>query len=625
MKVDQNIRVLLTSELLNLDPRIIDKQTVLFEVLFEVSLFRLSYPSTIEEISREVNVLVKQENFQKSENYDKIVQECLKNGTICKNGDKYELSEVRKKKFKELFSHMDSIFKVTKRGLIDSIEIETSAPLEIIISDDVFTTIMRLLTEEVYEYSIQLARNNLTIEEMIIRLESSEPSLKIENAIGKIIPNDRKLLKNQIIEGIRNYFKLLPNELKELLNFINSNLIINQILNLDPTLINLQKEWFSKRRIYLDTNVILSLFLEAHPDHSVVSEIINSSKELGVQLFISPATLIEINSQVDRARKNYHLLESNRITPLIASRGDDVILATFINLRRKQPSIEWNSFITPFNSFEEILLQNSILVENEGFSECKNNTKADPIRKAIKDSKSPLISPKVIEHDTLNFLLICQLRQTYLPDARGQVVWLLTLDRSLRNAQRILKGSGIIENPYCMQITDWGEIVLPLQSIHGFKFPDFIGYLAQARLGAFGEPDVIQLDFVETIRDAVIDVDRLWKLAPNQVNDVITKLQTSREARSLLVSPEEQMAEDEHKSKQLQFDAILDNAIQETDPLERLKDEYDKKLLILNIKIEVKDQELQETKQQLENTMVNKIKRLFSKFINLFQKRRKTN
>ena len=614
MESKQDIRVLLTTELLNLNPRIIDKRTVLFEVLIEVALYRLRYPSTIEEISDEVNNIVRQTDFQKSIDVKKIIQALLTK-TIKQNNNRFELNDSRKSEFDEIFLKMDSIEEEVKNGLLKSIETEAGEPIDEKTFEEIYSITIKRLTQEVYEYSIQLARENFTIDKLINQLDSSEPNNELDEDLGKIIPNDRQLLRRKIIGGISNFFMDLPDSLRKLLHFIHSSIIINQILNLDPILINTQKEWFSRRRIYLDTNVVLSFFFEAHPTHCVVQEIIQISKDLGVQLFISPATLKELNSQVEKAKRNFHLLDLKKINFFIASRGDDVILATFVNLLRKQPSIQWNSFISPFENFEEVLLHNDILTEQEGFIDCQSSVKKSSIRKSIKESKSPYVNINVIEHDTLNFLLICFLRQKYEPDTRGQVIWLLTLDRSLKTAQRILKGKGIIKNPYCMQISDWGEIVFPIQSILGYKFPDFIGYLAQSRLGIFGEPETVQLDFIETIRDAEIDVDRLWKLPPQQVFDVLTSLQTDREARLLLTQNEKRL-EKEEKKKQLEFNSILDKAINKTDPIHKLKDDYDREVSILQKKLNQSNEELQAMRKQRENSLSYKLKRFFRRIIN---------
>ena len=614
MENEQDIRILLTSELLNLNPRIIDKRTVLCEVLIEVALYRLGYPATNNKISDEVNNLVKQVDFQKPIDVEKIISGCI-NKTIIRRNDKFELSNKRKKEFDEVFFRMDLTLTEVKDGLIKSIETEIGDPIDNKLFEEIYSLLTRLLTQEIYEYSIQLARGNLTIEEMIIQLDSSEPNNTLSKELDNLVPNKRQLLKSQIIGGISNYFIELPDALRKMLHFIHSNIIINQILNLDPSLVKIQKEWFSKRRIYLDTNVVLSFFFESHPTHQVVCEIIKASKDLNVQLFISPATLKELNGQVEKAKNNYRLLQQKRITTFIASKGDDVILATFVNLWKRQPSIQWKSYISPFDNFEEILLHKDILTEKEGVIECQDDGKKQSIKKSIEESKSPFVSQNVIEHDTLNFLLICYLRQKYLPDTRGQVIWLLTLDRSLKKAQRILMGSGIINNPYCMQISDWGEIVLPVQSVSGYKFPDFIGYLAQARLGALADPEMIQLDFIETIRDAEIDIDRLWELPPNQVVTVLTSLQTDREARLLLTQNEKRL-EKEEKKKQLEFNSILDKAINETDPIHKLRDDYDREISILQKKLNQSNEKLQAMRKQRENSLSYKLINFFSRIIN---------
>ena len=204
------------------------------------------------------------------------------------------------------------------------------------------------------------------------------------------------------------------------------------------------------------------------------------------------------------------------------------------------------------------------------------------------------MSENVIEHDSVNCALISLLREVYPPDERGQVVWLLTLDRSLRASQKRLHASEVISGPYCVQAQEWGEIVLPAQSLLGFVFDDFIGHLAQAKLGAIADPQVVQLDFLETIQDAGVDVDRLLRLHPDQVRATLVRLQTSREARTLVTSAVETEDESQKQAYQQRMQLMVDEAVEETDPVRCLKEEYDRKINLLRQRLEERNRKIAE-------------------------------
>jgi len=599
MTVDAETRTILTAALLHLDPRIVDKRTALNTVLIEVGLFAARKACTAEEILEEIDRIVGQKGFLDQNECARAIDDCVGRSTVQLDGVSYSLAEERTSILSDAFHASDRVMDRVKNGLRGSIEYETGEPISNDTASNIFESVRRIITEEVYEFSLQLARQNLTIERMVLSLEEADPIKRIEEGLSEILPEGRELLRKRTLGGIINYFRELPPDLQAMLRLIHHNVLINQILNLDPSMIQLQKDWFARRRVYLDTNVVLGYVFEAQKRHKVVEEVILVSKKLGTQLLISPATFDELSGQVDRAKRNHKLTEKLPIMRVLASDGDDAILATFLQLQRQEPSIQWEAFISPFENLEETLFQYGILIEDEGYEEASGHPSLEAIRRAVVDAKPWFVSENVIQHDTLNCALIMQLRDTYPADERGQIVWLLTIDTSLRKAQRVLYGSGHLKLPYCIQAADWGEIVLPAQNLPEFVFEDFIGYLAQARLGAIAEPEVVQLDFLETIHDAVVDVERLWMLHPDQVRDVMVTMQASREARSVLSSVTQAEEDKERKSLQLQFQSLVDQAIDETDPVKKVTEKYDRKIGMLERRLQFSDEKIARLNERL--------------------------
>jgi hypothetical protein len=624
MTENQEIHDLLTYSLMNLDPRISDKRTVLICILVELSLFISKYSLTKEEILQEANRLVSQTNFLCESDCTQAIEECVKKRTVMLLENKYELSPARKEMLNKAQTNFRENLSQVENRLRDSIEFELGVPLDGELSSKIFIIIQKVVTSEIYDFSIHLARSQFSLENMVEQLESSEPIQKISYELEKILPEDRSLLKAKIIGGIINYYKTMPPELFTCLKIIHYDVLLNQILNLDPTIVRLQKEAFSKRKIYLDTNVVLSYFCEGHNRHSVVREIIDASKKIGVQFFISPITLTEINRQVDKAERNFLLLKRNRLAMRVANNGDDAILSTYLKIKRNQPSLEWELFITPFRNMEEMIFSSDFLVEEEGFEEIKKIGEDPIIRKAIADSKPLNVHEKVIEHDTLNFSLILYLREKYPPDLNGQKIWLLTIDHTLKKAQRILYGAKIISCVYCMQISEWGEIVIPLQAIVGLEFNDFIGYLAQARLGAIADPEIIQLDFLETIQDAPVDVDRLLKLSSTQVRSTLVKLQTDRETRITLTRIKNPKNDEEKQQLQLEFDSKLSQILDETDPSKIIIDQLNKKLELFSKKFEMQEGQITVLSRELSMVKRSFIYRFIFWIINIFKKETKS-
>jgi predicted nucleic acid-binding protein len=602
MNVDPKVRELLTCALLHLDPRIVDKRVALNSVLVEVALLTANRPCSLEELRAEIDKVVNQGDFLHEEDLRHAVEDCTSRRTVVLHDEKYELSTGRSRTLQEAFLCADETRRRVCDGLIVDIELEISRPLSSGQAPAICESIERALAARVYDLSLQLARQNLIMEEMLLQLEAVEALEDLERTLDEHFPPERQLLRQQIKRGIKNYFQDFPPELEKMLRLIHHNVLINQILNLDPSMVRMQREWFSRRRLYLDTNAVLAYIFEGQLLHSVVLEVIQATANLGAQLLISPVTLEEVSGQVSRAKQNHFRYERDPFVKRMAASGDDAILATFAQLKRNQPSLEWEAFIAPFDALPETLLDYNVLVESEGFERARNADKLPQIRRGIADAKPPGVSENVIEHDSLNCALISLLREEiYPPDERGQTVWLLTIDSSLRTSQKRLLASEVISSPYCAQAQEWGEIVLPAQSLLGFVFDDFIGYLAQTKLGAIADPQIVQIDFLETIQDAGVEVDRLLRLHPDQVRATLVRLQTSREARALVKGAVETEDESQKQTYQQQMQLMVDEIVEETDPVRCLKEEYDRKINLLRQRLEERDHKIAELDARVAN------------------------
>ncbi len=619
MGVNSETRNLITCALLHLDPRISDKRAALNSILIEVSLFNFENPCSFDEIKNQIDTLVNQNNFLGDEVIRNSIEDCVKRKSVTDTEGNYLLSDKRRNSLQEAFTSSENNFQQVTKGLTERIELEINENLPADYPTKIAHIVRRVVAEEVYEFSIQLARENLTIEEMIFRLEESNPIKNIEDSLIEFLPQKRELFRKKIIGGIVDYFRDLPVELQEMLRLIHFNVLINQILGLDPSMVKMLRDFFSKRRLYLDTNVVLSYIFEGQLMHPIVLEVIQSTLDLQIQLLISPITLDEVRNQIGRSKKNYRLSQRIPIVELLAHSGDDAILATFSRLKHKQPSLRWDTFIQPFESLDETLLSYNILVEDKCFEDVPNHENFDAIRNRILESKPPYASESVINHDTSNCILIFLLRKVLPPDERGHIVWLMTIDRTLRHSQKRLVSSKLIPDPYCMQASDWGDIVLPAQSLLGFVFNDFIGYLAQSRLGAVVDSEFIHLNFLETIHDAEFDIDRLLILHPDQVKAILSSLQTNREAKSLLQDVLQEEDPGVKKALLLQFDELFNQAIEDTDPVKSIKEEKDQIINLLETRVENLTDSVRELSVRVEEAESTWEYRLSSWFKNLFK------
>lgn len=621
MTTDPQTRNLLTCALLHLDHRIVDKRLALHGLLVEVGLYSSDHPCTFEQLQVSIDQIVGQRRFLEDSELHAAIKDCSSRQTVTTIDDKYELAQSAKDATNAAFQEADAVRQRVFKGLIESIELEVGKNLDPPLDREIYEFIERILASEIYELSIHLAREKVTMEDMLLRLDSVDPFQGLDPILDAHISTERELLREQIRFGIRNYFRSLNTDLQSFLRIIHHSVLINQILNLDPLMVHAQRKWFSNRRLYLDTNVVLSYLFEGQLLHPIVKEVIDATRNLDVQLFISPITLNELAGQVERARHNFKKLKDNPLVQRMAAIGDDAILATFIKVKRQQTSLEWGSFIAQFEKLEATLFDYGILTEEEGFEEALSFDAVDGIRKVVADVKGDK-GDSVIDHDTLNCALVAHLRSKYPPDERGHQVWLLTIDRSLGRVQKILLGANTIDGPYCMQVEDWGEIALPAQSILEFIFDDFIGYLAQAKLGALADQQIVQLNFLETIQNAKVDVDRLLHSDPENVRAALVKLQVDQETRRALIGAMKAVDPGEKLMHQNQFDLKVEEALEKTDPVEQVKQDLGKRLDLLNMRLEDRDQTISRLQDSLQEVEANPGFRLFKWISGLFVKRK---
>jgi len=579
-----------------------NKRLELYRIFVELVLLESPGALAPERIRESIDDIAGQRDFMSAEEVTQAIGLGTRRGTIQPANGEYVLVDQRRN---EVQAAVDADLENRERfrkGLIESMEIEIGEALESEVADAVCDLVDRMIRSIIYENSLRIARELVTIEGALMDLEGIDAWSEFEAAVNKWLPPDRSLIRSQVKAGVQSYFRAMPDVVRSYLRSAHCALVLNQMLSLDPRTQALQQAWFAARRFYLDTNVVLAYLFEGQQMHDVVKEVLDATRRLRVQLFVSPITLEELKGQVRRAKSNYRWWTDDPLVKRMALTGDDAILATYLRLRRKQPSLEWEAFIATLGNMEDLIFdQAGVLVEEEGFEEAKESDKLDRIRSVVSSAKAWSKSERVVEHDALNCCLIYNLRSNCGPDERGQRLWLLTMDWTLGQTQRDLVGSGDFSNPYCMSIDQWGTIVIPAERALGFELEDFMTYLAQSRLGALPEPDYVQLDFLETIRDAPLDVDRLMVLPVDHARRAIICLQKDREARSLLEESAQVVDEDRKAELQAQLDQRLEDAVEETDPLRELRQDLEGRIRVLRKEIEARDRRIEELEAYVES------------------------
>jgi hypothetical protein len=180
---------------------------------------------------------------------------------------------------------------------------------------------------------------------------------------------------DHIANGVRRFLGSLDEQCHRYLATLHHKAFVRQILNFDPHLHAVQKESLGQTRLYLDTNVVIDYILEEHEQHGPTSDVLEASLRLGMQLFVSPATLTELERQLEAADLNRKIVDDPTLEAIIAPAdgglGSCPFLGAYLRKHRQHPGLTWEGFSAPYRDMEAYLLAKHVVVEAEEFGGVK--------------------------------------------------------------------------------------------------------------------------------------------------------------------------------------------------------------------------------------------------------------
>ncbi|MGH2612455.1 MAG: hypothetical protein ACRDFB_05340 [Rhabdochlamydiaceae bacterium] len=141
-----------------------------------------------------------------------------------------------------------------------------------------------------------------------------------------------------------------------------------QILNVDPLLRQMQEDSWSKKRIYLDTNIIINLLFVNNKRAEAVKTLIDNTKQLNVNLLITQKTLSEYNGWLENKKgkyKKFKLPYADLATALgEINEEDDLFFDGYYDALKNDPNQNVEKFSKKYEH-ANILLQNKYSVKVE--------------------------------------------------------------------------------------------------------------------------------------------------------------------------------------------------------------------------------------------------------------------
>jgi len=252
----------------------------------------------------------------------------------------------------------------------------------------------------------------------------------VENLDG-ILPK-----RNENISTIRKtefplFLSHLDNEKKIYFAKLLDGTFVYNLVQVDPLTQKLIKENFRNYTLYLDTNILYSIFdLEDRNRTTAVEKAINLARSFGIKMVVSQQTVEEMKASI--SFKKTDLQNSKPIRRELADIGADISdEENFVTAYWRafyKTGISKEDFITKFEHISELLASKGIPIEkgiifNREVLE-KEKSKLKTLLRTIEMGKKD----KVAEHDAHHKLLIKELRKNAEQQQKPDKYWFLSLD-----------------------------------------------------------------------------------------------------------------------------------------------------------------------------------------------------
>lgn len=237
------------------------------------------------------------------------------------------------------------------------------------------------------------------------------------------------------------------------------------VLTLDPAAKKLAEAKARGTRIYLDTNFLYAVLGMAGADEVYAAErLLKLTADLGYEIAITPWTVEELRTSIERARRNVeihgHPFNAGLAQLMVQVTGEKGFTRSYWNAFLKD-NITPKDFFQRVAAFEDDLPRLGIMVADEG---CK---KIEDSVELVRDYSSLLgkfvdRDRHVIEHDAKHRLLIERARGSGNSRFSTAKCWFLTQDTKLPTYAALVPDIEHDEPPklpFCISPSSWVQIV----------------------------------------------------------------------------------------------------------------------------------------------------------------------
>lgn len=392
--------------------------------------------------------------------FDTILSRLITKGSVELNeGGCFHLTGIRRHEIQQyLIKKEETVSKINER-FVQKLEKEYEKQL--------FKEQKQEALERFYSFLASLVMEKTDLVARIIARKNidtipTEMPIQLLAKILSVIP-EKKLMEAEW-KTIVTVFREASEDFCSFLYSVTQNLVCINILNFDPDCQSLEKEAFSTKTLFLDTNVLIALLCPTQWMHKVAENVVSLSQLLGAKCIVTKRTyqeylvmLEEANSIYMKWKAPYRLFEN----------ADNEFLSSFWFEKKTTPSQSWRGYYYRMKQIESVLKKLKIDYYTNPSDEVTKSPEYEFVKNAVnkcyQSVKRKKKSLKVREHDAFHMLLIRELREKDEKPLLGPNQWFVTGDESLLCVDNKINSlSAYLDKDPSSMICDlWLEMIMP--------------------------------------------------------------------------------------------------------------------------------------------------------------------
>lgn len=296
------------------------------------------------------------------------------------------------------------------------------------------------------------------------------PSLKpidVLELLGDILGTTKdKELRKAERQAFIEYISNPDDDLSDYLFSLAQSYFIIQVLHLDPECQSCTRESLQRKKVYLDTNIIVHSLTGMKKRTKAANMALKLTNDLKIGIVFSKRTKQEFDKLVENSRRTFPKgvkVQKTRFDKL-RNNIQDGFVKDFLKKKQKNPNLTFDRYADRLEEIEAVLKNRfSAIYDDNAYKEILEDPDLPQLKKTVVDEGvrfGLLKSDSVAEHDAFHILLIQELRKKDSGDVLGPNYWFLTHDRSLYFVE---KRFGEYEKfPSSVFVDNWVQLISPL-------------------------------------------------------------------------------------------------------------------------------------------------------------------